>query len=154
MKVPMSDDQKITTVKAYTSRIRPTEDSLTHALNARRLEIELYWRRTAYFWTLIAASLAAFFLLISADRHQEELIFIVACIGTTISLAWYLANRGSKYWQKKLGNATSTSLSKRVTIKRVTMMKGLTVRLSTTTISKDLYSFLELSNGYPIPCPV
>ena len=96
----MTDFKKITTVESYKDHVKPSKDALVRALETRRFEIELYWRRATYFWTLIAASLAAFFLLMSADNPRQDLIFIVACIGVTLSLAWYLANRGSKYWQE------------------------------------------------------
>ena len=139
----MTNDDKITSVKNYKSRVRPSKDALAHALDARRLEIELYWRRTAYFWTLIAAALAAFFLLLSADRHQQELLFIVACIGTTISLAWYLANRGSKYWQENWERHID------VLEQAGHDNEAPDSRLFKTTISQDLYSFWRLSRGYP-----
>jgi len=70
------------------------------ALDIRKFEIELYWKRASYFWTLIAAAFAAFFALAAADPPSSQLIFLVTCLGTVLSAGWYLVNRGSKYWQE------------------------------------------------------
>ena len=34
--------------------------ALERALDIRKFEIDLYWKRAAYFWTFIAATLAGF----------------------------------------------------------------------------------------------
>jgi len=39
------------------------KESLKYAHEIRKFEIDLYWRRAAYFWTFIVAAFAAFFLL-------------------------------------------------------------------------------------------
>jgi hypothetical protein len=72
------------------------------ALQIRQFEIELYWKRATYFWTLIAASFAGYFALASSDRSgtHSGLLFLVSCIGLVLSTGWYLVNRGSKYWQQ------------------------------------------------------
>src|ERR1035437_2713319 len=70
------------------------------ALEIRRFEIELYWKRTTYFWTLIAATFAGYFALASSGNSRAPgLLFLVSCIGLVLSTGWYLVNRGSKYWQ-------------------------------------------------------
>ncbi|PNK76643.1 hypothetical protein CEQ35_022730 [Yersinia enterocolitica] len=46
--------------------------ALEKAHEIRKFEIELYWKRTAYFWTLIAAMFAGFLLL--ASKHSEKAI--------------------------------------------------------------------------------
>jgi hypothetical protein len=76
------------------------EDALKYALDIRKFEIDLYWKRAAYFWTLIAASFAGYFGLQNTAAKDEYSIFVVSCIGLVISFAWYLVNRGSKYWQE------------------------------------------------------
>jgi hypothetical protein len=43
------------------------EKALEHALDIRKFEIELYWKRASYFWTLIAAAFAAYFLILGAE---------------------------------------------------------------------------------------
>lgn len=76
-------------------------EALRIAHEIRRFEIELYWKRAAYFWTFIAASLAGYFLLQEQQHsHVFESTYIVSCLGFVFSLAWYLVNRGSKSWQR------------------------------------------------------
>jgi hypothetical protein len=80
--------------------------ALAHALDIRKFEIELYWKRAAYFWTLLAAIFAAFMLLLSAQKvvHRDDMLVIVACLGQVFSFAWYCVNRGSKFWQENWEN--------------------------------------------------
>jgi hypothetical protein len=74
--------------------------ALNIAMELRRFEIELYWRRAAYFWTLLAAALAGYFALASGSKEGSHsfLLFAISCIGLVIAIAWFLVNRGSKYW--------------------------------------------------------
>jgi len=73
--------------------------ALIQAIDNRKFEIELYWKRAAYFWTFIAAAFAAFFLL-QEKLNDSSVTFIVACLGFIFSLTWYFVNRGSKFWQQ------------------------------------------------------
>jgi hypothetical protein len=71
------------------------------AMQIRQFEIELYWKRATYFWTLIAATFAGYFALSAKDtRVHPGLLFLVSSIGLVLSTSWYLVNRGSKYWQQ------------------------------------------------------
>jgi hypothetical protein len=75
------------------------EEALKIALDIRKFEIDLYWKRAAYFWTFIAAAFGAYFLMYKAEpQNRPDILIIIACLGFTFSLAWYLANRGSKFW--------------------------------------------------------
>ena len=76
--------------------------ALDHALDIRKFEIELYWRRAAYFWTLIAAAFAGYFVILGWQHMVEKrlMAFIVACIGFLFTFAWFQVNRGSKRWQE------------------------------------------------------
>lgn len=80
--------------------------ALTHALDIRKFEIELYWKRAAYFWTLIAAAFAGYFVILNAQNIDDKkfLAFIVACIGFLFTFAWFQVNRGSKQWQENWEN--------------------------------------------------
>jgi hypothetical protein len=76
-------------------------EALRVALDIRKFEIELYWKRAAYFWTFIAATLAGYVLLQQkAGPDSFEATYMVTCLGFTFSLAWYFVNRGSKSWQR------------------------------------------------------
>lgn len=73
------------------------------ALETRKFEIEHYWKRAIYFWTFIGLCFVGFFAL---DRNKlgdyefESMRFMLSAVGFIFSLAWYYANKGSKYWQE------------------------------------------------------
>jgi len=74
--------------------------ALEYALDIRKFEIELYWKRATYFWTLIAAAFAAYALTYkTAANHEPWLSLVFSALGLVLSFAWYLVNRGSKFWQ-------------------------------------------------------
>ncbi len=83
-----------------------TAKALDLALDIRKFEIGLYWQRTAYFWALIAAAFAGFFAVLSAEHMTDKAFnaFALACIGFLFSVAWFLVNRGSKFWQENWEN--------------------------------------------------
>ncbi len=78
--------------------------ALALALEIRKFEIELYWKRAAYFWAFLAGILAAYFALLVAPEpsgaRKEESLLIVSCLGVIFSVAWYFVNRASKFWQE------------------------------------------------------
>jgi hypothetical protein len=77
--------------------------ALTTALDIRKFEIDLYWKRAQYFWVFIAASFAGYFWTLQQTDTREQLdnmTFIINCLGITTTWAWYLVLRGSKYWQE------------------------------------------------------
>ena len=71
-------------------------------LDIRKFEIELYWKRTSFFWTIIGAIVAGYFLAFSkldSSTNSLKILFSLANLGLVFSIGWYFANRGSKYWQ-------------------------------------------------------
>lgn len=83
------------------------KNALNCALDIRKFEISLYWKRATYFWAFIAAIFAGFFILITNCEpkddclsHSDFVILIIILLGYIFSFSWYLVNRGSKYWQK------------------------------------------------------
>ena len=73
-------------------------EALKQALDIRKFEIDTYWKRGTYFWTLIAAAFAAFFVLIGGADAADA--YLVSCLGTIFSIGWYFSNRGSSAWQR------------------------------------------------------
>ena len=69
------------------------------ALDVRKFEIELYWKRTTYFWAFIGATFIGYNTL-QTGPEQGFMRFVLSCLGLFLSLAWVLANRGSKQWQE------------------------------------------------------
>jgi hypothetical protein len=114
-------------------------EALRQALDIRKFEIELYWKRSTYFWTLTAAALAGFFSLSgSASSTLPEAQFIVSCLGLVLSLGWYLATRGSKFWQ--------ANWERHVDLLEDSIMGP----LYKTSLSPGVYRFRSLLDAYPI----
>jgi hypothetical protein len=80
--------------------------ALEHALDIRKFEIDLYWKRATYFWALIAVAFAGYFAILSSEHLEDKnyLAYVVALVGTIFTWAWYLVNRGSKFWQENWEN--------------------------------------------------
>lgn len=81
------------------------KNALTVALDVRKFEIELYWKRATYFWTFIAAALAGFAAIqASSMSNKTDMSVILACLGIVFSIGWLCVNRGSKHWQENWEN--------------------------------------------------
>jgi len=79
--------------------------ALTVALDVRKFEIELYWKRATYFWTFIAASLAGYGAIqASSITNKHDLSVMLSCLGLVFSVGWLCVNRGSKKWQENWEN--------------------------------------------------
>ena len=80
----------------------PKRRALDRAHTIRMFEIELYWKRSTYFWILQASVFAG--LGLSAKEGFEGgkgiLILMLGCVGLLTALAGYLNARGSKFWQQ------------------------------------------------------
>ena len=72
--------------------------ALEHALDIRKFEIELYWKRTTYFWAIIAATFAGYGA--ASTNTARPLHILLAGLGLILSCGWYWVNRGSKHWQQ------------------------------------------------------
>lgn len=79
--------------------------ALERALDIRKFEIDLYWKRATYFWTFIAATLAGFVAIqASSSDNKADLSVLLCNLGIVFSFAWLCVNRGSKYWQENWEN--------------------------------------------------
>jgi len=98
---------------------RKRREAYDKAHDIRKFEIEMYWRRSAYLWTLHGAALAGLALILSTVTLSEDclrpasettekcnldwvrLVVIVAiwCFGTFTAFVWLLLLRGAKFWQ-------------------------------------------------------
>ena len=77
-----------------------SEKALELALDIRKFEIELYWKRATYFWTFIAAAFGGYAVIYTRGQGENAWILLVfSCLGFLFSIAWYFVNRGSKFWQ-------------------------------------------------------
>lgn len=86
------------------------EKALDHALDIRKFEIELYWKRATYFWAFIAVTFAGYFSVSVSESippgmsekkimNKQDILLLISCIGFVFSIAWYFVNRASKFWQ-------------------------------------------------------
>jgi hypothetical protein len=73
--------------------------ALERAHDTRKFEIELYWKRATYFWAFNTVIFAGYFAVSNKDNASNDLLFAINCLGFLFSSGWYLANRGSKFWQ-------------------------------------------------------
>lgn len=86
--------------KSSALRSREQERNLKRfevAVQIRNFEIELFWKRSLFFWGFIAAAFTGYAAL---RGKNADLSLVVACFGMVCSCAWTLLNRGSKYWQE------------------------------------------------------
>lgn len=63
----------------------------------RKLELELFWKRYSVFWTVTAAVFVAYGF---SKNSLKDYSFIIACFGVVTSYAWFLINKGNKFWQE------------------------------------------------------
>ena len=80
------------------------EEAFQIALDTRKFEIELYWKRTGYFVLFIGAVFVGYYRVLPisepSDSEKEWLLLLLSSLGFLLSLLWYMANRGSKFWQE------------------------------------------------------
>jgi hypothetical protein len=77
------------------------------AVDTRKFEIELYWKRTAYFWAFIVITFAGYDRYAQVLKPTSEdnfLALLISCFGLILSVSWFLANKGSKKWQENWEN--------------------------------------------------
>ena len=79
------------------------EAALKQAYEVRKFEIELYWKRAAYFWAFIGAAFVGYAAFLKEQDHSGLLV-IISCIGFVFSVAWHCVNKGSKHWQENWEN--------------------------------------------------
>ena len=76
----------------------PISESFKAAFQTRQFEIDLFWKRSLFFWGFIAAA----FVAIGTLKDQfPTLSLLVSGFGVVCSCSWTLVNRGSKYWQEQ-----------------------------------------------------
>jgi len=124
--------------------VQPNGDIIKLFYDSRRFETELYWKRSTYFWTLTAAALTGYTVLISvigksALEDLRVVKLIIVCFGFTFSLAWYYVNRSSKAtldkWDMRIRHLNS----------RIPELDDV-VKIEP---NNREYKFWNLVNGYP-----
>ena len=86
------------------------EQALKQAYEIRKFEIELYWKRATYFWTFIGATFVGYAAYYNSKANNaqapdnEFMLLLICSIGVIFSVAWFLVNKGSKFWQENWEN--------------------------------------------------
>lgn len=95
---------------------------LNVARDIRKFEIELFWKRGAYFWAFILGIYTAYFGIIMYAINPQNIylknlielpllhkiiLFILSFLGFVFCLSWVLVNKGSKFWQENWENHIS-----------------------------------------------
>lgn len=78
------------------------ERAFERALAVRDFEIELYWKRAAYFWGFQAAFLGTIAVLLTGGVKESWAPLVgclVALVAAGISGEWAAMSRGAKFWQ-------------------------------------------------------
>ncbi len=86
-------EKKATSIKARAER------AFECALDIRKFEIEMYWKRAGYFWLLTSLAFTGYFSLVK-DAENLPFTILICFMGTIVTFGWYCANRGSKFWQE------------------------------------------------------
>jgi SAM-dependent methyltransferase len=63
----------------------------------RKLEIQLFWQRSLFFWGFVAAALVGY---MASFKDKSPFTIVFALFGLVCSVVWSQGNRGSKYWQE------------------------------------------------------
>ena len=76
------------------------------AWDARKFEIDNYWKRTTYFWAFQITSFTAYLAILNSNSYNAsppkspEILYCIIAFGFITSLSWALINIGSKFWQR------------------------------------------------------
>lgn len=78
--------------------------ALEQAYEQRKFEIDLYWKRATYFWTFIGAAFVGYAAFLNGSTPHLTGALVMSQVGLVFTVAWYLVNRGSKFWQENWEN--------------------------------------------------
>ena len=88
--------------------------ALKESQDIRKFEIDLYWKRTGFFWAFITVVYTALFAVLCkyVDCPIKFSFFVpvisaLSGMGFFFSVAWHMVNKGSKFWQKNWENHVS-----------------------------------------------
>lgn len=76
------------------------------AWDARKFEIDNYWKRTTYFWAFQIISFTGYLGVLNSASYNSvpvknpEVLFCIITVGYLTAISWALINIGSKFWQR------------------------------------------------------
>mgnify|MGYP001036541159 CR=1 FL=1 len=103
----------------YLDEINSIDMAIKIALETRKFEIELYWKRATYFWAFLVSAFGIYFFIYRMDNtnnilDKNLLLIFSSSVGLLLSLCFYFVNRGSKYWQENWETQLDILLVKRI----------------------------------------
>jgi hypothetical protein len=99
----LMNDSRSSATGSYPDETRRAR-ALAQAYEQRKFEIELYWKRATYFWTFIGAAFVGYAAFLNASQPHLIGALLMSQVGLVFTVAWYLVNRGSKFWQENWEN--------------------------------------------------
>lgn len=96
------EDEKRGEVGVTDQRAEARKAALCRAHEIRKFEIELYWKRAAYFWLLQAAVFTTIGLTwrLPSSTFSPLVPVALAALGAVTAFAGFLSAKGSKFWQE------------------------------------------------------
>ncbi|WGK58977.1 hypothetical protein [Pantoea sp. SS70] len=77
------------------------KEAYAKAHDIRKFEIELYWKRANYFWLFMTALSGLIGFSLNSENHYVQVLSpALSIVGFILGLAFFCANRGSKFWQE------------------------------------------------------
>lgn len=109
---PINDEE-------YLQEVNDIDEAIKIALETRKFEIELYWKRATYFWAFLVSAFGIYSFIYRMDDtnnifDKNLLLIFSSSVGLLLSLCFYFVNRGSKYWQENWEIQLDILLAKRV----------------------------------------
>lgn len=103
----------------YLDEINSIDMAIKIALETRKFEIELYWKRATYFWAFLVSAFGIYSFIYRMDNTNDILdknllLIFSSSVGLLLSLCFYFVNRGSKYWQENWETQLDILLAKRI----------------------------------------
>ncbi|MBE6355463.1 hypothetical protein [Treponema sp.] len=91
------------------------EAAYKEASDIRKFEIELFWKRAAFFWAFIVSIYTAYYHVLTKiyERkcengtyylHGKIPLIVLSGLGLFFCVSWLLSSRGSKHWQENWEN--------------------------------------------------
>jgi len=101
---PFSEKGKVEAADTSEDKRARLIAALEQARDARKFEIDMYWKRATYFWAFIAAAFLGYASFFNATPSHGFAAFLMSMVGLVFTYAWHLVNRGSKFWQENWEN--------------------------------------------------
>lgn len=136
------------------------------AADTRKFEIELFWKRSTFFWAFITAIYTAYSYVLTniyCKKHGAFALVVLSALGLFFCVSWYFASKASKHWQENweshidlleddiTGPLFKTHLSKQsYSVSKIAITAGLVV--SVCAYGVLVYEFMNMVK-HKLHCP-